>query len=76
MRSNEILDCHYCRMKAFVRSMVLSIQIVARDGGSIIAADNSIRIAHGDDFNNQQFSKCFSFFRVAKNEVQKPFHHI
>ena len=53
----------------------LSVQIVARETGSVVANDDAIGIKHGDNFENKIISQIFGILVITHQELKDTFYY-
>ena len=66
----------YFREEFYRGRKILAVQIVAWETAPIIAYYNTVRIKHGNNFENKAFSESLGDFLVADQELQQALHNV
>jgi hypothetical protein len=73
---HKLLSVIYCWMNNFRRRFPTAVQITARKRATVISIYDSIRIQHGNDFENKIFPEepCLNIVRIS-DELNNTAHH-
>jgi hypothetical protein len=71
----KLLDSMNLLMKLMVRVQILSIEVTARKGCSVVPTYHTIRIDHRNYFEDKLLSQLFGLDLRAGNKVEEAMHH-
>ena len=54
---------------------MFSCSVITCERAPIVSVDNSVRIKHRDNLENEHFSEFLSLLGVTEEVVEKPLHH-
>ena len=72
---DQLLSTINCRVKDLRGVLPPSVQIAASKWASVISVDHTIRVKHGNNFEDKVVSEVLSLFCIADQEVNHTFHH-